>query len=86
MLSTGEAWSGRAIMADAKIGIDDIVAAAGAGAMRAMESRRVADERISMDRLVASGFTIRFEIWAGGPWGPIGPGPLQGGYNKQLGQ
>jgi hypothetical protein len=71
-------------MPDVKIGIDDIVAATGAGALRAMESRRVSDDRISMDKLVASGFTIRFEIWAGGPWGPIGPGPLQGG--KQIGQ
>jgi hypothetical protein len=71
-------------MPDAKIGIDDIVAAAGAGALRAMDSRRIAEERVSIDKLVASGFTVRFEIWAGGPWGPIGPGGFLGG--KQLGQ
>jgi hypothetical protein len=71
-------------MPDVKIGIDDIVAAAGAGAMRAMDSRRLADDRISLDKLIASGFTVRFEIWAGGPWGRIGPGPLQGG--KTIGQ
>ena len=66
-------------MPEPKIGIDDIVAAAGAGALRAMDSRRIAEERVSIDKLVASGFTVRFEIWAGGPWGPIGPGPLLGG-------
>jgi hypothetical protein len=75
-------------MADPKIGIDDIVAAAGAGALRALDSRRIADERISLDRLIASGFTVRFEIWAGGPiggpFGPGGPGPVLGG--KTIGQ
>ena len=71
-------------MADttAKISVDDIVAAAGAGALRAMESRRSAaggggDEKITIDRLVSSGFGVHFQIWAGGwpgPWGPYGPG------------
>jgi hypothetical protein len=62
-------------MADAttKVTLEDIVAAAGAGAMRAMDSRRVSDERISMDKLIGSGFGVRFQIWCGGIWGPNGP-------------
>ena len=60
-----------------KITVDDIVAAAGAGALRALESRRISDDKVSLERLVGSGFGIRFEIWAGGfpgPWGPYGQG------------
>jgi len=54
----------------AKIGVDDIVAAAATGVLRAMDSRSTA-EKLSVERLVASGFTIRFDIWAGGFPGPI---------------
>jgi hypothetical protein len=69
-------------MPEPKISVDDIVAAAGAGAMRAMDSRRLSDERISMEKLVGAGFGVRFEIWAGGfpgPWGPWGSGGIPGG-------
>jgi hypothetical protein len=55
----------------AKIGVDDIVAAAATGVLRAMDSRRISDERVSVERLVASGFSVRFDIWAGGFPGPI---------------
>lgn len=64
----------------AKIGIDDIVAAAGEGALRAMSARGGSSQQLSVERLVASGFTVKFEIWAGGPFGPLGP--LQGGLNQ----
>ena len=66
----------------AKIGIDDIVAAAGEGALRAMSARGGGgtSQQLSVERLVASGFTVKFEIWAGGPFGP--QGPLQGGLNQ----
>jgi hypothetical protein len=73
-------------MADvnAKITVDDIVAAAGSGALRAMSARggTAGDRELSIEKLVASGFGVRFEIWAGGwpgPWGPNGlPGGLPG--------
>lgn len=72
-----------------KIGVDDIVAAAGAGALRAMELRRLADDKVSIERLVGSGFGVHFHIWAGGifgPWGPWGPnlpgGNIPGGFEK----
>jgi hypothetical protein len=73
-------------MADqtAKITVDDIVAAAGAGALRAMSARGGAagDRELSIEKLVSAGFGVRFEIWAGGwpgPWGPNGlPGNLPG--------
>lgn len=55
----------------AKIGVDDIVEAAAAGVLRAMDSRRVSAEKVSAERLVASGFNVRFEIWAGGFPGPV---------------
>jgi hypothetical protein len=67
----------------AKITVDDIVAAAGAGALRAMSARggSAGDKELSIERLVKVGFGVRFEIWAGGwpgPFGPIGPGGLPG--------
>lgn len=67
----------------AKITVDDIVAAAGAGALRAISSRGGGgDKEVSIERLVSAGFGVRFEIWAGGwpgPWGPNGfPGGLPG--------
>jgi hypothetical protein len=45
-----------------KIGIDEIVEAAAAGVLRGMRARE-----ISTERLVASGFTVRIDITAGGP-------------------
>ena len=69
----------------AKITVDDIVAAAGAGALRAMSARggSAGDKELSIERLVKVGFGVRFVIWAGGfpgPWGPEGPGgPFGGG-------
>ena len=68
----------------AKITVDDIVAAAGAGALRAMSARggTAGDRELSIEKLVSVGFGVRFEIWAGGwpgPWGPNGlPGNLPG--------
>lgn len=72
-------------MADttAKISVDDIVAAAGAGALRAMEARGGSAggaEKVSIDRLVSSGFGVHFQIWAGGIWGPWGPYGPGGGF------
>ena len=46
-----------------KIGIDDIVEAAAAGVLRGMRARE-----LSTERLVASGFTVRIDITAGGPF------------------
>lgn len=66
-------------MADvtSKITLDDIVAAAASGALRAMDSRRISDQKVSIERLVGSGFGVHFQIWAGGIWGPWGPyGPF----------
>jgi hypothetical protein len=69
------------------IGIDDVVASAASGVLRAFEARKIGAERLSVPQLVQSGFTVRFEIWAGGPWirdlGGIGglPGnPAGGGF------
>ena len=46
-----------------KIGIDDIFEAAAVGVLRGMKARE-----ISTERLVASGFTVRIDLTAGGPW------------------
>ena len=45
-----------------KIGIDEIFEAAAAGVLRGMKARE-----ISTERLVASGFTVRIDLTAGGP-------------------
>jgi hypothetical protein len=50
------------------IGVDDIVASAATGVLRAFEARRIGAERLTVPQLVQSGFGVRFEIWAGGPW------------------
>lgn len=47
----------------AKIGIDEIFEAAAAGVLRGLQAREIATER-----LVASGFTVRIDLTAGGPW------------------
>ena len=49
------------------VGIDDVVASAAHGVLRALEARGVGSERLSVPHLVQSGFNVRFEIWAGGP-------------------
>jgi hypothetical protein len=46
-----------------KIGIDEIFEAAAAGVLRGLKARE-----ISTERLVASGFTVRVDLTAGGPW------------------
>ena len=46
-----------------KIGIEEIFEAAAAGVLRGMKAREIAAER-----LVASGFTVRIDLTAGGPW------------------
>ena len=63
-----------------KIGIDEIFEAATAGVLRGMRARE-----ISTERLIASGFTVRIDLTAGGPWlellrvalnpQPLPPGP-----------
>jgi hypothetical protein len=68
-----------------KITIDDIFEAAAAGVLRGMKARE-----ISVERLVASGFTVRIDLTAGGPWleqlsrvtlnpQPLPPGPPERG-------
>ena len=46
-----------------KIGIEEIFEAVAAGVLRGMKAREIATER-----LVASGFTVRIDLTAGGPW------------------
>jgi len=46
-----------------KISIDEIFEATAAGVLRGMKARE-----ISTERLVASGFTVRIDLTAGGPW------------------
>jgi len=46
-----------------KIGIDEIFEAAAVGVLRGMKARE-----ISTERLFASGFTVRIDLTAGGPW------------------
>jgi hypothetical protein len=45
-----------------KIGIDELFEAAASGVLRGLRARE-----ISAERLVASGFTVRIDITAGGP-------------------
>lgn len=50
-------------MSNGKITLDDIIEATAAGVLRGMGARE-----ISAERLVASGFTIRLDLIAGGPF------------------
>lgn len=50
------------------VGIDDVVASAANGVLRALEARKIGGDRLTIDKLVQSGFNVKFEIWAGGPW------------------
>lgn len=53
---------------DLNIGIDDVVASAASGVLRAFEARKIGAERLTVPDLVQAGFNVRFEIWAGGPF------------------
>lgn len=71
---------------ETKVGIDDVVAAATTGVLRAVEARKVRVEGLDFGDLVKSGFNIDFIIRAGGlidpdigPRGPFGGGPSIGG-------
>lgn len=75
-------------MADqVKVSIDDIVASATSGVLRALEARKVRTDGLDFSELVASGYAVDFWIRCGGPFykngplgGPGGPGgPLTGG-------
>lgn len=65
------------------VGIDDIVASAAHGVLRAFAARKIGAERLTVPQLVQSGFTVKFEIWAGGPWirqlAELNPQPLPPG-------
>jgi hypothetical protein len=62
------------------VSIDDVVASAAHGVLRAFEARKIGDERLTLSHLVQSGFNVKFEIWAGGPWirqlAELNPQPL----------
>lgn len=68
-----------------KIGIDDIVASAASGVLRAMTAHRIVSERHSIADLVASGFTVDFHIRAGGPFANIGSLAGLGKFGGQAG-
>lgn len=76
-------------MEEGKIGIDDIVASATSGVLRALDARKFGAERFSVPELVKSGFTVDILIRAGGPFAALAAnlphvgGPAIGG---QLGQ
>jgi hypothetical protein len=79
---------------DVKVGVDDIVASAASGVLRAFEARKVRIDDSRFSDLVASGFQVRFEIWAGGLTDLIraggghfgGSGPVPGGIGSPMGQ
>lgn len=67
---------------DQKIGIDDVIASATTGVLRAFEARKVRVEGLHFGDLVKSGFNVDLIIRAGGRIDPdiFGPrGPLGGG-------
>ena len=72
---------------DLKVGIDDIVASAASGVLRAFEARKVRIDESHFSDIVASGFNVRFEIWAGGLTDLIraGGGPVVGGGGPVVG-
>jgi hypothetical protein len=72
---------------DLKVGIDDVVASAASGVLRAFDARKIRVDGTRFTDLVQSGFGVRFEIWAGGKidpdiFGPRGPG---GGFGGRAG-
>jgi len=50
------------------VSIDDVVASAAQGVLRAFEARKMGEERLTVSHLIQSGFNVKFEIWAGGPF------------------
>lgn len=72
------------------VSIDDIVASAANGVLRAFEARKIGGERLNVSGLMQSGFNVRFEIWAGGPWirqlAELNPQPLPPVDGGHLGQ
>ncbi len=58
----------------AKIGVDDLYAAAAAGVLRGLRAREV-----SAERLVASGFAVRIDLTAGRWLNQLNPQPLPPG-------
>lgn len=65
-----------------KVGIDDVIASATTGVLRAFEARKVRVEGLHFGDLVKAGFNVDFIIRAGGRIDPdiFGPkGPLGGG-------
>lgn len=65
-----------------KVGIDDVIASATTGVLRALEARKIRVEGTHFTDLVKSGFNVDFIIRAGGlidpdilgPRGPLGRG------------
>jgi len=67
---------------DLKVGIDDVVASAATGVLRAFEARKVRIDGVHFADLVKSGFNVDLIMRAGGRIDPdiFGPkGPLGGG-------
>ena len=70
-----------------KVGIDDIIASATTGVLRAFEARKVRVEGMHFGDLVKAGFNVDFVIRAGGrlnpeifgPGGHLGSGGFGGG-------
>jgi hypothetical protein len=71
-----------------KVGIDDIVASATTGVLRAMEARKISLEGANATDFVRSGFNVDFWIRCGGlidpdifgPRGPLGGPRGPGGF------
>ncbi len=72
------------IPTEIKVGIDDIIASATTGVLRAFEARKVRVEGMHFGDLVKAGFNVDFIIRAGGRINPdiLGHGglPGQGGF------
>lgn len=66
------------------VGIDDVVAAATTGVLRAFEARKIGAERLTVRDLVQSGYLVKFEIWAGGLGDIVRGGGFGGGLGNSL--
>lgn len=72
-----------------KVGIDDVIASAATGVLRAFEARKIRIDGTKFSEIVAAGFNVDFIIRAGGRIDPdiFGPrGPLGGGGGGFAGQ
>ncbi len=58
-----------------KIGIDDIIASATTGVLRAFEARKIRIDGTKFTDIVAAGFKVDLNIRAGGRFDPDFPGP-----------